>query len=1060
MAIKRPADAASICRILCGTILAFVLLIWVDGGYAKPLLLSDTERAWIADNPTVRVGIDGAYAPYSFIDKSGHYAGLAVDVLKEIGAMTGLTFEPVYGLNWQDIETGARNRTLDVVATMVKTANRTTFMNFTDIYISTPLVIMARKGDNRILSASDLDGRTVAFVRHYSTSEKVLREHPAVIPKRVETPLQGLKAVAVGEADAYVGVLGVNTHLARQYGLANIRVAAQYGVERNGQRLAVRSDWPELRTILQKALDNLDPANMAAIYEKWVPVLYDPAASNRVRPFRPSEKEVQWLDSRKEIRIGAMSDWPPMDFVDADGNPQGIGADFLRAVNRRLKGKITIVSGDWSDLLKKVADGQLDGVIGITPSPEREKSFHFTKPYVVVPHTFFARKDVPFIESVSQLAGKHIAVERNFFLAGMFRQRHPNIALKLYDTTAQALDAVVRHEAEAYIGNRAAAIYTIQNELISTLKAHGTFAETESVNAIGVRKNEPILRDILQKALDSLTPQERRLILKDWVAPELFEAPPFVLTPEEKDWLSAHPVIRVGGDRAWAPVEFIGAQDAFEGIAVDYLDILSKQLDVRFEFDMTSDWKTVVRKLKDRELDMFSAAAATPSRKEYASFTPPYLSLPAVIFSRRTSPVGPSITALEGKRVASVRNYAITEFLKRADAGLTLVETDSVDQGLEYLRKEKVDAYIGSILVTGHAIRKAGLTNIVVTGQTPFGINVSMGIRKDWPVFAKVMHRALSHISEQQHTKIVGRWIGVEVPNPPNYRLLLAISIAVALVILAAAVWIWVLRMKAMRLANDLSSRNVDLRNEITERMVAEQRAQSANRAKSEFLANISHEFRTPLNAIVGYIQLIRMELGNRHEKGKVAEYTEDLNTASGQLLSLVNNTLDLSVIEEKSFTLDIRDVAVSEVFKDVGTIIQPALDAKRIDLIWPTTQSIVVKADKERLNQILLNVIDNAVKYSPEDSRIIIAVKVVKNREVEFSVTDPGIGMDQETIEKVFRPFTRGDDPMTRSSVGAGLGLSISERLVRLHGGRMEIDSTPGQGTCVRFCLPRAGSA
>ena len=756
---------------------------------AQDLPLTETERAWIATAPAIRVGIDADYPPYSYVDESNEYHGLALDILAEIEAMTGLTFEPVPGLSWEDIVDGARGRSLDVIATVVRTPEREAFLDFSDIYIPTPLVIMSRKGDDRIVSASDLDGRTVALVDKYSVSEAILRDHPAIIPKSVPTPLDGLQAVAIGEADAYVGVLGVNSYLAQEHGLANLRVSSRYDNRLNGQRLGVRSDWPELSGILSKALQHLDPAAKASVFAKWVPVLEDIAGENRNMPFELSDVEQAWLDARGEIRIGVMNDWPPMDFVDSEGEPKGIGVEFLHAMNRRLDDKITIVPGDWTEIYESVIDGRLDALTGITPREDRLPHFHFTRSYVVMPHTIFARTDEPYIADATQLAGRRVAVEEGFFVTYVLRETYPDVEIGLYPSTSAALGAVAKGEADAYIGNRAAAFYIIRNELIDTIKAHGRFLESESINAIGVGKDKPLLRDILQKALNSLTQQERQLILKDWAAPDDPDGRPFVLSPEEKDWLSAHPVIRVAGDRAWPPIEFMSEQGEFEGVAVDHLEILSRLLGVRFEFDMASDWSTVVEKLKNRELDMFSAAAPTQSRQEFATFTPPYLSLPAVIFTRRDGVSGISLSVLEGRPVASVRGYALTEFLRSSGYALDLVEVDDVQQGLRHLQSGKVDAYVGSMLVTGYYLRQLGYSNIVVSGHTPYGINVSMAVRSDWPVFSRILRRAVARISERERAHVLGRWVGIRVNEPPNYKIIFVIVGIAGAVIVVFVLW-------------------------------------------------------------------------------------------------------------------------------------------------------------------------------------------------------------------------------------------------------------------------------
>ena len=240
----------------------------------KPLQLTEEEQAWLTEHPVIRIGIDAGYAPYSFLDTNNKFIGIAPDFVDLVSEKLGVTFEAVPNLTWPQILHGAREHTLDVIATAVSTEERKSFLNFTEIYIPTPLVIMSRADDNRIKSSSDLAGLTVALVEGYSSSEQVIAEHPAAKVIKVANPKEGLHAVSSGAADAYVGVVGINIHQAQKQGITNLKISSNYEVVNNGQRFAVRSDWPELTQILQRALNSITEQERMAIYNRWIPVPY------------------------------------------------------------------------------------------------------------------------------------------------------------------------------------------------------------------------------------------------------------------------------------------------------------------------------------------------------------------------------------------------------------------------------------------------------------------------------------------------------------------------------------------------------------------------------------------------------------------------------------------------------------------------------------------------------------------------------------------------------------------------------------------------------------------
>ena len=148
-----------------------------------------------------------------------------------------------------------------------------------------------------------------------------------------------------------------------------------------------------------------------------------------------------------------------MDFVTESGIPRGIGVDFVKALNKRIGGRLTIVPGSWADIYEQVKNRQLDALMDITPRENRKPYFNFTKPYAKIPHVIIARKDGPYFGSIESLSGKTIALERGFYSVKFLKENHPNIRIKEYASTSDALYAVAKEEADAYAGNRAVASY-------------------------------------------------------------------------------------------------------------------------------------------------------------------------------------------------------------------------------------------------------------------------------------------------------------------------------------------------------------------------------------------------------------------------------------------------------------------------------------------------------------------------------------------------------------------------------------------------------------------------
>ncbi len=228
--------------------------------------------------------------------------------------------------------------------------------------------------------------------------------------------------------------------------------------------------------------------------------------------------------------------------------------------------------------------------------------------------------------------------------------------------------------------------------------------------------------------------------------------------------------------------------------------------------------------------------------------------------------------------------------------------------------------------------------------------------------------------------------------------------------------------------------------------------AQAANDAKSSFLSNVSHDIRTPMNAITGFLALMRDEVNN---PGKIMEYIQRIDSASQHLLGLINDVLDMNKIESGSTTLTISEMSMAEVVEEINTIIRPQAKAKNqsFDIFVSHLKYENLMGDKMRINQILINLLSNAVKYTPKDGAIQLRVEelsqVVDNySRVRFTVSDNGLGMSEDFQKIIFEPFSREDTKVTHEIQGTGLGMPITKSLVELMGGTIRVESLPGEGS------------
>jgi PAS domain S-box-containing protein len=233
--------------------------------------------------------------------------------------------------------------------------------------------------------------------------------------------------------------------------------------------------------------------------------------------------------------------------------------------------------------------------------------------------------------------------------------------------------------------------------------------------------------------------------------------------------------------------------------------------------------------------------------------------------------------------------------------------------------------------------------------------------------------------------------------------------------------------------------------------------AESANQAKSQFLANMSHELRTPLNAIIGFSEVISSALFGPLD-ARYRDYAQDINGSGHHLLRIINDLLDLSKIEAGRLELRDTPVPLAGIFETCRRMVNDRATAADVSLDFQPTD-LEVKADELRLEQVLLNLVSNAVKFTPAGGSVTVSAALSAAGETEITVVDTGIGMAPEDIPRALQPFGQIDNSLSRPHGGTGLGLPLAQRLVELHGGRLTIDSQLGEGTTVSVILPSGRS-
>ncbi|HWP21650.1 MAG TPA: transporter substrate-binding domain-containing protein [Candidatus Cryosericum sp.] len=522
------------------------------------------------------------------------------------------------------------------------------------------------------------------------------------------------------------------------------------------------------------------------------------------------------------------------------------------------------------------------------------------------------------------------------------------------------------------------------------------------------------------------------------------------LTPEEQVFIEQHPVIRLGVDPNFVPYEFFDTDGVYKGIAADYIALICQRTGLNMQVQEGLTWTEAYEKAVTGELDALPCVAQTAERERYFLFSDTYFTFQRAVFLNEETKDINKLSDLYGKTIAVQMNSSHHSYLTQfSEVKLSLYPT--VEAGLRAVSQGTELAFVGNMATSSYLARQNGITNLKYFTIDPAPGDPSQtlhfAVRKDWPELVSIINKALASITTEERTAINTKWVDVEATV--DYQdLLRGIGVGVGILALVVMVsYLWIIRLR----------KEIAKRKKAQEELVlAKEEAEQANQVKSLFLARMSHEIRTPLNAIMGMAYLIKKTDLTATQNS----YLDKLSQAARTMLSTINDILDFSKIEAGKITIERISFDLDKLLQKIVNIESVKVEEQGIELLLekdPVLPSFFF-GDPLRLEQILLNLVNNAVKFT-EHGQVKLIVRPAEEQmelsKLEFIVSDTGIGMSREQLEHLFVAFDQGDSSISRRFGGSGLGLSIVKSLLELMNGEISVKSEPNVGSVFAVILP-----
>jgi signal transduction histidine kinase len=512
-----------------------------------------------------------------------------------------------------------------------------------------------------------------------------------------------------------------------------------------------------------------------------------------------------------------------------------------------------------------------------------------------------------------------------------------------------------------------------------------------------------------------------------------------LFTEQELAWIAAHPVLTIGIDPEWRPIEYMG-DGVYRGLSAEYMKAVARVSGLEFRLAPPVGWASATEALLEGRVDLLPAVSewlAPPKLRQRIAYSEPYFVGSTLIVTQASSPVIFDPRQLSGKRVAVKGGGSYEQSLRASYPDIDLVVVDSPAQALEQVAIGHAYAAVDIEAALIPILQKRYFDTLHVAGSLPDMLAVvRIGTRIGDQLLISIIDKSLASLTAKETDLMLAQWVSTTNYKLPSWSTMLHYyvwELALAVILLLAFVF---LLLRAYR---------------------ARRRAERSERDKAMFLAVMSHEIRTPMNAVLSSVEL----LGRSKLSPDDALLAKVAVTSANSLLGLLDDVLDFSKLEADKLELRCLPTDLQALIQDALSIVESRAQEKRLRLSMSVRldSPLWLVIDAQRVRQVLINLLSNAIKFTEAglvsvEAEVTVDPLICGTGRLRLVVSDTGMGITRRQQLRLFQAFSQVDESVTRKFGGSGLGLTICASLLKLMGGSIRLESQFGRGTQVEVLL------